>query len=152
MDQPVLQIVMRYIHIVSAILAVGGLGFMLVCLSPAVRLFDDGFNESWMKLVRQRFNRLLWIAIAGLVFSGVYNWALLAGTYKDMGPVGNALIGTKVLLALVMFTVVWLGSVGKLKPRVCQMVNVHLAAIVILLAVVLRYLRLEHIQSLIVGV
>lgn len=148
MNSPILQVVMRCLHVVSAILAVGGLGFYLFCLTPAVRLLDDGFSESWLRLIRQRFGRLLWACIAGLTVSGLYNWVLSGSTYKEMGAFANALIGIKVLLALVLFAVVWVGSVGLLKPRVCQMINIHLAAVVILLAVILRYLRIEHLQSL----
>ncbi len=151
MDNPILQIVMRYIHVLSAVVAVGGVSFLLLCLAPAARLLDDGFSEPWMKMIRQRFDRMLWISIAGLVVSGVYYWVLFAGTYKAMGPIGNALIGTKVLLALVLFATVWAGSIGLLKPKVCQMINIHLAAVVILLAAVLRYYRLEHLQSIATG-
>lgn len=148
MESPWVQIVMRYMHVVSVVAAVGGILFLSVCLSPAVRLLDDGFSESWMKLIRRRFHRMLWISIVGLFVSGVYNWVLLAPMYKEMGPVGNALIGTKALLAFVVFGVAWAGTTGLIKPKACQMINVHLAAIVILLAVVLRHLRIEHIQSL----
>lgn len=137
---------MRYLHIVSAMLVVGGICFMAFCLSPVMRLLDDGFSESWMKRVRERFHKVMWISIGGLTISGVYNWILSAGTYKAMGPKGNALIGTKVLLAVIMFAMAWVGSLGAIKPKVVQMVNIHLAAVVILLAAILRYLRIEHLQ------
>ncbi len=146
-----MQIFMRYVHIVSAVSAVGGLVFLSVCLSPATRLLDDGFSDTWMKMIRHRFHRVVWISIGGLIVSGIYNWAMLAGVYKAMGPVGGAIIGTKVLLAMILFTVVWLGSSGILKPKAAQMINLHLAAVIILLASVLRYYRLEHLQSLIGG-
>ncbi len=142
MENPVLDIFMRYLHVVSAVLAVGGLCFMPICVAPAVRLLDDGLGESVLKIVRSRFHRLLWICIAGLVVSGVYNWVGLAQVYKDMGPKGNALIGTKVLLALIMFVVAGLGTGGVIKPKAAGMINIHLAAVVILLAAVLRYYRL----------
>jgi len=151
MHHPIVQIVMRYIHILSAVFAVGGLGFLLFCLTPAVRMLDDGFSESWLKLIRNRFHKLLWISIGGLVISGLYNWMLYASTYKEMGAIASALIGTKVLLALLMFTTAWAGSVGMLRPKVTQMINIHLGVTIIFLAVVLRYLRLEHLQSLING-
>ncbi len=149
MNGAAIQILMRYIHIVSAIMAVGGLSFMLLCLMPVVRVLDDGFSEAWIRLIRAKFHKVLWISIGGLVISGVYNWAMLGSTYKAMGPVGNALIGIKVLLALIMFGMVWVGQAGILRPKVCQMINIHLAAVVILLAAALRYFRLEHLQSLV---
>ena len=151
MDHPILQVLMRYLHIVSAMIAVGGICFMAFCLSPVMRLLDDGFSESWMKMVRERFHRVMWISIGGLVISGVYNWILSAGVYKAMGAKGNALIGSKVLLALIIFAMVWVGSLGAVKPKVVHMVNIHLAAAVILLAVILRYFRIEYLQSLASG-
>jgi len=151
MDSAVLQILMRYVHIVSAIMAVGGLSFMLLCLLPVVRVLDDGFSEAWIRLIRARFHKILWISIGGLVISGLYNWVLLGPTYKAMGALGNALIGIKVLLAMIMFGTVWVGQVGILRPKVCQMINIHLAAAIILLAAALRYFRLEHLQSLVGG-
>lgn len=146
----ILDIVMRYLHIVSAILAVGGMSYVLICLLPSMRLVDETFQAALLELTSRRFNRLLQLAIAGLLISGVYNWMRLAEVYKAMGPVGNALIGTKVLLALVMFVIAWGRAIGLIqggRPRMWLMINVHLAAIVILLAAVLRFYRLAYLAS-----
>jgi uncharacterized membrane protein len=149
MDHPALQVAMRYIHIVSAILAVGGMSFILICLAPSLRLLDDTFRGSLDKLVHHRFLRLVWASIAGLTVSGAYNWYMLAGEYKAMGPMGNALIGTKVLLAVIMFAVVAARSFGLIaNQRVALMINIHLAAVVILLGSVLRYYRLQYLHGL----
>ena len=139
---------MRYLHIVSAVLAVGGMCCVPLCVRPAVRLLDDDLRESVLKIVSTRFHRILGLCIAGLLISGVYNWVQNAAVYKAMGPKGNALIGTKVLLALVMFVVAGLGVGGMVKPKAAGMINIHLAAVVLLLAAVLRYYRLEYLQSL----
>jgi uncharacterized membrane protein len=148
MDNIILQVFMRYLHIVSAIVAVGGMAFILLCLTPAVRLLDDQFRESLLKLVHARFLRVVWASIAGLVVSGVYNWMMLADTYKKMGPKGNALIGTKVLLAVILFAVVAARSLGMIQnQRRVLMINIHLAAIVILLGSLLRYYRLDYLMS-----
>ena len=148
--QDAIQLLMRYIHILSAVTATGGMAFILICLTPAMRLVDEKFRDSVLQIVHHRFLRVVWLSILGLVVSGTYNWIQLAGTYKAMGPIGNAMIGVKVLLAIVMFTVVGFRSIGWIKkPRTALMVNVHLAAAVILLGAVLRHLRLEHLQSLI---
>ena len=103
-----------------------------------------------MAVLLARFNKVVLIAIGGLIVSGTYNWMMLAATYRDIGPKAHALIGTKVLLAVVMFVVVLARSVGLIKPtKFWHMFNLHLAAVVILLAAVLRYVRLEHLQALI---
>ena len=149
MDQPVLVIVMRVLHIVSAIVAVGGLTFMLLCLTPAMRLVDDAFKASILRMVDKRFTMVLHAAIMGLIISGIYNWIRYNEDYSDISPWGQMLIGTKTLLAVVMFSIVWARAGGWLKgtPRTWMMVNVHLAAAVIILAAILRHLRLEHLAG-----
>jgi uncharacterized membrane protein len=149
MDNAVLQIAMRYIHIVSAIVAVGGVAFMSLALLPSVRLLEDNLRQSMMQLITQRFGKVVWACVAGLVVSGTFNWISQAGVYKAMGPIGNALIGTKVLLALILFIVIWMhgAGFGKSKsPKFWLMMKLHLAAVVILLGSVLRYYRLEHLS------
>ena len=148
MDHAVLQIVMRYAHILSAVTAVGGLLFMAFCLAPVARLLADDARQPFVESVHKRFLCIVNVAIILLIVSGVYNWGLLAQTYKSMGPVGNALLGIKVLLALIMFVVIWLRTAGLFKnDKAARMINVHLAAIVILLAVILRYYRLEYLAG-----
>lgn len=143
MDHPILAIVMRYLHIVSAIAAVGGLIFAITCLRPALRVIEGGLSDSILQAVRRRFLKLQALSILGLIISGVYGWMVFAAEYRDMGPKGNALIGTKVLLAMILFGVVWARGVNLIKSeKAAQMINIHLAAIIILLGAVLRSLRL----------
>ena len=141
MWQHVLDVAMRYLHVVSAIVAVGGLAFAALCLTPAVRVLDDSFRASVMKLVQLRFRRVVWVAIFGLIVTGTYNWVRAAEHYKDLGAKANALIGTKVLLAMVLFAIVAAESVGWLKPKkptALTTVKLALAAVVILLGSILR--------------
>jgi uncharacterized membrane protein len=148
MDHPILQIIMRTLHITSAVLAVGGLCFIPLVLRPSLRLVDDTFRKSIEQLVQTRFHQLLWICIAGLTVSGVYNWILNAPRYKELGPIGNALIGTKVLLALIMFAVVAGRSTGYLtNAKRWQLVNIHLAAGVLILGAVLRVLVIRMLSA-----
>ena len=148
MDHAILQVVMRYIHIVSAVAAVGGLLFAAICLTPALRVLEEYFKDSQLSIVRSRFDGMLLIAIVGLVVSGAYNWYMLADQYKAMGPKGNALIGTKVLLAIIMFAVVGARRMGMVNEKAASMIHIHLAAIVILLGSILRYFRLEALPVL----
>ncbi len=150
MDNAILQIVMRYLHVVSAIIAVGGLAFVSLALLPSLRLFDESFRGSLMQALHQRFQRVVWLCVGGLVLSGTFNWMALAGQYKSMGPLGNALIGTKVLLAVILFAVIWAHGAGfgrDKSPRFWLMMKLHLAAVIILLGSVLRYFRLEHLTG-----
>ena len=149
MDNPILAVAMRYLHIVAALLTVGGMAFILFCVTPASRLLEEELRQSFLKLVHGRFMKVLWIAIATLIITGAYSWLTLNDAYSDIRPWGQALIGTKVLLAAIMFVIVWLRSLGVIgqTPRGVRrvlMANIHLAALVILLASVLRVLRMSH--------
>lgn len=148
MDNAVLQIAMRYLHITAAIIAVGGLTFMSVALLPSLRLVEDTLRGSILQMVQQRFGKVVWASVAVLVITGVFNWVSLNSVYKAMGPIGNALIGTKVLIAFILFGVIWMQGAGFGKdksPKFWLMIKLHLAAAVILLASILRYFRLEHL-------
>lgn len=149
MDNPILQVVMRYLHIVAAIVTVGGMSFVLFCVSPAARLLEESQREAFIKLMHDRFLKVLWIAIALLIISGAYTWLTLNSAYSEIRPWGQALIGTKVLIAAIIFVVVWLRSMNKVGQTAkgmkrVLMTNIHLAALVILLASTLRYLRMSH--------
>ena len=150
MDNPVLEVAMRYLHIVSALIAVGGMAFVLFCVSPAAKLLEDNLRQTFLKLMHDRFLKVLWVAIAVLVITGAFQWYSLNDAYRAIRPWGQALIGTKALIATVIFVVVWLRSMGivgttpKGAKRVL-MINIHLAAIVILLGSILRYMRMTEL-------
>lgn len=149
MDNPILAVVMRYLHIVSAVLTVGGMSFILFCVTPAAKLLDEELRQSFLKAVHGRFMKVIWAAIVMLIITGAYSWMTLNDAYREIRPWGQALIGTKVLLAAIMFVIVWLRSMGIIGQtpkgvRRVLMANVHLAALVILLAAILRYLRMSH--------
>ena len=142
MDNPILIVVMRYLHIISALSAVGGMVFLISCLLPSVKPLDDETRKAVVSKAHERFLRVLWLAILGLTISGVYTWMRYEAFYKSLGWIGHALIGTKVLLALIMFAIVFARSIGLItpkNPRTLPMINLHLAAVVMLIACVLRY-------------
>jgi len=150
MQSDFLVVAARYIHIVSAIFAVGGMAFMIICVSPAMRLVDDSFRESILRMVSKRFTIVQNVAVIALLLTGVYNWVLNNETYSAIKPWGQMLIGTKTLLALVLFGIVWARTFGLIKegnPKRWLMINIHIAAVVILLASILRHLRLEHLAG-----
>jgi uncharacterized membrane protein len=142
MDNQILFVVMRYLHIISALSAVGGMVFLISCLLPAVKPLEDETRKAVVQKAHDRFLRVLWLAIGGLTISGVYTWMRYETFYKSMGWIGHALIGTKVLLALIMFSIVFARSIGLIQPknpRVIPMINLHIAAVIMLIAAVLRY-------------
>lgn len=143
MENVTIQIVMRYVHIVSAILLVGAMAAMIMALKSAAQTLTQDQCREFSKCLGRRFARLAYICFAGLMVSGTYNWMRLAGDYKELGPKGNAVIGTKVLLVLIILVVTIAHSLRliRLSGRACHLINLHLAAIIVFLAVLLRSWR-----------
>lgn len=145
MDNPILIVAMRYLHIVSAIVAVGGLTFSILCLKPAAAKLDEAVRDGLLAAVRARFVKVQWVALLVLVATGVFGWVSSNQAYNAAGKLSQPLIGTKVLLAFILIAVVWARGANIIKSdRVAGMINVHLAAIIILLAAVLRTYRMAH--------
>ena len=101
MNNPILQVIMRYLHIVAAVVTVGGMAFVLFCVTPASRLLEENLRQAFLKTMHDRFLKVLWIAIATLLITGIYTWVQLNGAYNQIRPWGQSLIGTKTLLAAV---------------------------------------------------
>jgi uncharacterized membrane protein len=93
--QDLAGILLRWIHVISAISLLGGMILARVALVPAGQSALLG-----------RYRQVVLASIAGLVLSGLYN--LLA---KPGVPPGyHAVFGIKVLLALHIFSVGWLAT------------------------------------------
>jgi uncharacterized membrane protein len=69
-----MTLVVRWIHVLSAITWLGGMLFIALVLVPAVRTFDDARLRT--RLVQEsgsRFRTVAWIALALLVVTGLLN-------------------------------------------------------------------------------
>ena len=138
----VLQIASRVLHIVSAMILVGGLFFMRTILSPAgADACYAGRREVWAKWAG--------IASAVLLATGFYNLMLIIGQAKadesKLPAAYHMLFGAKFLLALlVMFLVAILAgktsAAERFRDQMRKWLNIAwLAAIVIVvIAAVLR--------------
>lgn len=143
MNNPVLIIVMRYLHVLSFITLVGGLLYNMIGQRIARKVLDSQAAESFITAFKGCVLKFQWCAIAGLIVSGTYTWVITNAKYKAIGALGNALIGTKVLLAMTVFCVIWMRWSKLIKSdKTAMMINIHLAAIIILLGATLRYYRL----------
>ena len=97
-------------------------------------------------LTCKRFSKFAVLAIVGLLVSGTYNWIVSMPDYKAAGTMAQVLIGIKVLLALMLFAAFWARAAGlwKVKAKAFLIACVHLAVLIVLLAGIVRYLRLAH--------
>lgn len=144
MNNPVLIIAMRYLHIISVITLVGGLFYNMVGLRVAHKVLDAEGAEKFIERFRSRILLFEWFAIGGLILSGIHTWVVLNASYERIGKLANMLIGMKVLLAMAVFCVIWMRWSKLIKSdKMAAMINIHLVAVIILLAGMLRYYRLS---------
>jgi len=91
------------IHLVAAVVAVGGMAFVLFVLFPSLRVLGDEPRALLVKAVMSRFRWASWGAILLLLASGLYNihlraWEAPWGAYWK-------LLTLKIVLALGVFTI-----------------------------------------------
>ena len=96
----ILPLISRWLHIVPAIILVGGTLFLRFSLVPA--WLENDASTELREAVRRRWSRLVMASILFLLASGLYNSALKAIDYQLDG-VYHGLLGLKIVLGLVVF-------------------------------------------------
>ena len=100
----ILPIVMRWLHIFAAIVAVGGSIFLRFVLAPVAKATLE--PETHIKLrenVSLRWMKFVHTCILLFLVSGFYNYLVITAPQHPDQPLYHALFGTKFLLALVVF-------------------------------------------------
>lgn len=92
----------RLIHISTAIALIGGSVFTLCVLLPAAKLISDEAQNMLSQGITARWKRFVHIGILLFLVSGFYNYFNAMPLHKGDG-LYHALVGTKMLLALVVF-------------------------------------------------
>ncbi len=94
-----LSVLMRWAHISSAAVLIGGLIYARVVAAPVLRDADPEERAEALESLAARFRPLVYAAIGGLIVSGLYNYLMHPGHT----PYYHAFFGTKVLLSLHVF-------------------------------------------------
>jgi len=143
----VVFVLMRWLHIGSAALAVGGLAMIVLCAGPARGLFDRPDTAEVIRRVDSRMRWVFAVAVLGLLVSGVFQWVVFGQIYQEVGATAQVLLSIKVLLAVTFFVSLWafgVESIAHPKARLWRLINLLLGVAVLLFAGVLRYVRLDH--------
>ena len=107
-----LLLVLRWSHILGAVLLVGGLAFLRFAFVPALEETDEETRNRLHESVRRRWLPFVIIGITLLLVSGLANFLLFNSTVKEQGWANgqwmrqtsyHAIFGVKFLLALVVF-------------------------------------------------
>lgn len=140
-----LNVIVRVMHVVGAIIAVGGAIFAIFAVLPAAQVIPEESKKHFHEAIRRRFAMLVMISITLLMLSGFYNYLVNELPAHKGQSAYNAMMGVKILLA---FAVFFLASAmtgkspafeGMRKKRKRWMtVNVLLAFVIIAIGAVLR--------------
>jgi uncharacterized membrane protein len=103
MDQSLLLLIFRWMHIGSAIVAVGGSVFMRFVLMPAAKQLPDAEHVALRGRVLKTWKMFLHTAILLFLISGFYNYLVVTGPQHRGDKIYNMVIGIKILLAFVVF-------------------------------------------------
>lgn len=93
----------RWIHIVTAIVLVGGTIFLRFVLAPAAAQLSQPDHDKLRELVMNKWKKFVHGGIALFFISGFYNFIAVQVPKHRGDGLYHALIGTKILLAFAIF-------------------------------------------------
>ena len=134
---PVLNILMRFAHIISAITLLGGVLVWLLAVSPALASLSEETRKKVENAIAAAWRPVAFSAIGGLLVSGIYNFL----NKTNLTPAYHAVIGVKFLLVLHVFAVVIVALKPDNPKRTRQLTGVAMSGVVIvILSAVLRWI------------
>jgi uncharacterized membrane protein len=142
-----LAIFFRWLHIVSACVAIGAVFFMRILVPRGLATLDPVPRKAAFLQLRRGLKMVIHSAILFLIVSGIYNSWLNWDAYNQIGPVAQPLWGTHVLLALIIFTIALYVLAGVEPPgghAKWMAVNLVLMAALLAVAATLKYAREHH--------
>jgi len=102
-----LDLVSRWVHVLAAVVLVGGAIFQLCVLLPSARQLPEEAHTALQAQVASRWRKLIMIGVGLLILSGFYNFVRAIIIPKAAGmklPSSyHMVIGMKILLAFVVF-------------------------------------------------
>jgi uncharacterized membrane protein len=133
-----LNVIMRWLHITSVVVLIGGVLYARLVIAPALGSLPTEEQETLGDAMAARYRSLLFLAILFLAGTGIYNVFL----NLSRGALYMALLGVKLLLVLHVFAVGILVVKPKSEKRTRQMTGLAISGlIVIAISAVLRQLR-----------
>jgi len=135
-----LNVIMRWLHISSVVVLVGGVLYARLVIVPALVSLPTQDQETLGDAMAARYRSLLYLAMLFLLGTGIYNFVMNLGR----GPLYQALLGIKLLLVLHVFAVGILIVKPKNVKRARQMTGLLISGLIIIaISAVLRQLHLN---------
>jgi uncharacterized membrane protein len=139
-----LIILSRWLHLLSAAVAVGGFFFAWLVLPAGLAILQPADREAVLLQTRRRFKPFVHSAILLLIITGIYNTMLNWGKYKLNPPLLHPIWGTHVLLAVAAFCVAFYVLAGRslrTNHRLLMAINLTLLIAAIAAASTLKWAR-----------
>jgi hypothetical protein len=137
MQMMIVDIVMRFLHILSAVALVGGALAWRLGMMPALEPLSGEMRTKLGNAVAAAWRPIMFSAMGGVLVSGIYQYVGV----KNPPPAWQAVIGVKFLLVLHVFAVGFIVTGRNNEKRSRQLTGIVISGVVIIaLAAVLRYL------------
>ena len=143
----------RVLHVGSAILLVGGAAFIRFVLMPAANAtLTDADHDRLRARIMETWKKIVHGGIALLLLSGLFNYARVIMEQSHKGDkLYHALLGTKLLLALVVFflssaLVGKSAGLAKIRQNAKKWLLVNLLLAVVIIAIS-GYLRVRGVPA-----
>ena len=109
----------RFVHVLGAVIWVGGMFFAYMALRPAAAaLLEPPLRLPLWQETFRRFFFWVWLSLAGLLVSGLWMIALLGG-FGAVGPHIHLMLGLGIVMMLI-FAYVYVSPYGRLTRFVEQ--------------------------------
>ena len=142
--QQIMALVSRWLHLLPAIILVGGALFMRFCLVPSISE-ETRVGDEIREGVRKRWAKLVMLSTLFLLISGLYN-AYLKAVGFQLDGIYLGLLCVKILLALVVFFFAALLAGRSEKAQNMRKKELHwlniLCAAMLLLVLIAGYLKI----------
>lgn len=138
----IIDTISRYLHILSAITILGGIIAVNMVILPTLKKYPADMQESFKDAAQKKFMMLVHPAILFLILTGAWQWYQNVEMYRAT-KMSQGVLGMKVLIALVMFALVFIQATGAVKRETAVKINLYLGLLVVLLAAIVRLMRLD---------
>jgi uncharacterized membrane protein len=96
--------IIQWVHIMSAVIGLGGMGFMILILIPSLSVLSPEQREALSKAIASRFRWATWSAVTLLLLSGLYN--VRRFYWEEPGGRAWDFLTLKILLSFTLFAIV----------------------------------------------
>ena len=96
--------VIQWIHVMAAVIGLGGMGFLLLILIPSLGVLSTEQREALSKSVANRFRWATWSSITLLLLTGIYN--VRRFYWEDQWGAAWNLLALKIALSFALFAIV----------------------------------------------